>query len=59
MMGLRTHDEKKAVTTRKPGSSSPGGKVPKPDLVIKNWKRVFIIDITVCHESGNYHERGD
>jgi hypothetical protein len=54
-----TDDEKEVVATRKPGVSSPVGKVPKLDLVIKNWKRVFIIDITVCHENGNYLERGD
>jgi hypothetical protein len=54
-----TEDEKEAMTTRKPGTSSADGKVPKSGLVIKHWKRVFIIDITVCHENGNYLGRGD
>jgi hypothetical protein len=34
--GKVTNNEKVAVTTRKPGISSPYGKFPIPDLVIKN-----------------------
>jgi hypothetical protein len=55
-----TDDENEAVAKRRPGIPSPDGKVLKPDLVIKNWKRgLYDRYIKVLRENGNYIERGD
>jgi hypothetical protein len=46
--------DKEAIVTREPNLRSPEGNVLKPDLVIKNQEGVFVVDITVSHEDGDY-----
>jgi hypothetical protein len=37
---------------------SPEGEVIKLNLVIKNWEEVFMVNMTVCHEDGDYLQMG-
>jgi hypothetical protein len=52
-----TEEDTDAVVTREPTLHSPG-MVLKPDLVVKNQKGVFVVDVTVRHEDGDYLEMG-
>jgi hypothetical protein len=50
--------EKEAVeVTKKPDLTLPTGENLKPDLVIKKREGVFVVDVTVRHEDGNYLSR--
>jgi predicted nuclease of restriction endonuclease-like RecB superfamily len=46
--------DKEAVVTHEPTLRSSEGKILKPDLVIKNREGVFVVDVTVRHEDGDY-----
>jgi hypothetical protein len=46
------------VVTREPVLRSPDRDVLKPDLVIKNRKGVFVVDVTVRHEDGDHLRMG-
>ena len=47
-----------AAVTREPSFSIPSGGNLKPDLVIQNQGRVFVVDVTVRHEDGEYLAAG-
>jgi hypothetical protein len=49
--------DKEAVVTREPTPRSLGEAL-KPDLVVKNKKGVFVVDITVRNEDGDYPRMG-
>jgi hypothetical protein len=68
---IRRHDEIKdlildkvnktvadATITRKPTIELPNGGKLKPDMVIKNHEGVFVVDVTVRHEDGDYLAKG-
>jgi hypothetical protein len=47
--------ENEAVeVTKEPDLTVPTGEKLKPDLVIKNREGVFVVDVTVRHEDGDY-----
>jgi hypothetical protein len=46
--------DKEAIVTNEPTLRTPEGSVLKPDLVIKNREGVFVVDVTVRHEDGDY-----
>jgi hypothetical protein len=43
--------------TKEPDLTLPTGEKLKPDLVIKNREGVFVVDVTVRHEDGDYLAR--
>jgi hypothetical protein len=47
-------ENKEAVVTREPTLRSSEEGVLKPDMVIKNRRGVFVVDVTVRHEDGDY-----
>jgi hypothetical protein len=47
-----------AIVTREPTLQSPEGGALKPDLVIQNKEGVFVVDVTVRHEDGEYLREG-
>jgi predicted nuclease of restriction endonuclease-like RecB superfamily len=68
---IRRHDEIKdlildkvnitvadATITREPTIELPNGGKLKPDMVIKNHEGVFVVDVTVRHEDGDYLVKG-
>jgi predicted nuclease of restriction endonuclease-like RecB superfamily len=54
---IADHD-KEAAITREPTLRTPNGGVLKPDLVIKNQRGVFVVDVTVRHEDRDYLQEG-
>jgi hypothetical protein len=46
--------DKEAIVTNEPTLRCSEGLVLKPDLVIKNREGVFVVDVTVRHEDGDY-----
>jgi hypothetical protein len=50
--------DKEAVVTREPTLLSPEGMTLKPDMVVKNHKGVFVVDVTVRHEDGDSFRAG-
>ena len=44
--------------TKEPSLRPPSGGVLKPDLVLQNRGRVFVVDVTVRHEDGNNLSEG-
>jgi hypothetical protein len=55
---LQKITEKEAVRMREPTLHSPEGMVLKPNLVVKNQGGVFVVDVTVRHEDGDYLQMG-
>jgi hypothetical protein len=47
-----------ATITREPTIELPNGGKLKPDVVIKNHEGVFVVDVTVRHEDGDYLAKG-
>ncbi|KAH0816595.1 hypothetical protein GEV33_006196 [Tenebrio molitor] len=47
-----------AAVTKEPTIGLPTGENLKPDLVIKSRDRVFVVDVTVRHEDGDYLTQG-
>jgi hypothetical protein len=47
-----------ATITREPTIELPNGGKLKPDMVIKNDEGVFVVDVSVRHEDGDYLAKG-
>lgn len=58
--GILKQDEKRILEVDKAAillqetSLIDGEVILKPDLVVKTKKKVFLVDVTVRHEDGNY-----
>jgi hypothetical protein len=57
ILGRIVEKDKETVVTREPTLRSLEEAL-KPDLVVKNQKGVFVVDITVRHEDGDYLRMG-
>jgi hypothetical protein len=50
--------DKETAVTREPTINSPEGGICKPELVVKNHRGVYVVDVTVRHEDKEYLETG-
>jgi hypothetical protein len=51
-------NDKETAVTREPTINFPEGGILKPDLVVKNQRGVFVVDVTVRYEDNENHQEG-
>jgi hypothetical protein len=51
-------NDNEVIVTREPILQSPNGEVLKPDVVIQNKERVFVVNVMVRHEEEDNLQEG-